>query len=245
MSVGLAVHPRPEEPHRQVPREALRSAGLGEERQEGLGVAGGLKRVRHRADQVVRERVPAAAGLERRVDRLGRAQREVGRGRGLVLVVFLVIALALRLPGGQAGQDRLALLRLGTFRFEVAPGGAEYQELQRRSRRRWSTRERYGLPPELEDLGRDAGRIDLRGSVWVEEASDIEALDDLRLLAGLDPGTVAIALPVFLGGGGGSSGEFLGLWAVTRLDETERSLRENGVPIRIDFRISLLEEGFA
>lgn len=136
-------------------------------------------------------------------------------------------------------------MQIGTFRFEVAVGGAEYQELQRRSRRRWSTRERYGLPPELEDLGRDAAQIDLRGTVWVEEASDIEALANLREVAGLEPGAEASPLDVFLGGSAGSSGEYLGRWAVTRLDETERTLRENGIPIRIDFRVSLLEEGLA
>ena len=133
-------------------------------------------------------------------------------------------------------------MQIGTFRFEVAPGGAEYRELQRRSRRRWSSRARHGLPPELEDLGRDADQISLRGSVWVDETGDIEALAGLRLQAGLEPDTSAEPLPVFLGGGGGSSGQFMGLWTVTRLEETERSLRENGVPIRIDFRVSLLEK---
>ena len=136
-------------------------------------------------------------------------------------------------------------MQIGVFRFEVAPGGAEYQEMQRRYRRRWSTRERYGRPPDLEDLGRDATRIDLRGTVWVEDAADIEALANLRLFAGLDVGGAGIAQPVFLGGGAGSSGSFLGLWAVTRLDETERSLRANGIPIRIDFRVSLLEKALA
>lgn len=136
-------------------------------------------------------------------------------------------------------------MQVGSFRFEVAPGGAEYRELQRRSRRLWATRPRHGLPPELEDLGRDADQINLRGTVWVDEAGDIEALAELRSQAGLDPGGSAKALPVFLGGGGGSSGEFMGNWAVTRLEETERSLRENGIPIRIDFRVSLLEEADA
>ena len=134
-------------------------------------------------------------------------------------------------------------LQIGTFRFEVAPGSPEYQEMQRRSRRRWSTRDRYGLPPELEDLGRDATRVDLRGTVWVEDAADIEALADLRRWAGLDPGTEAETQHVFLGGSAGSSGEYLGRWAVTRLNEKERSLRENGIPIRIEFTVSLLEEG--
>jgi phage protein U len=77
--------------------------------------------------------------------------------------------------------------------------------MQRRSRRRWSTRDRYGLPPELEDLGRDATRIDLRGTVWVRDAADIEALADLRRRAGFEPGTEAEPLDVFLGGSAGSS----------------------------------------
>ena len=133
-------------------------------------------------------------------------------------------------------------MQIGTFRFEAAPGGAEYQELQRRSRRRWSRRDRYGSPPELEDLGRDAREIDIRGSVWVQDAADIEALAELHSQAALSRHGQAESLPVFLGGGAGSSGQYLGRWAVISLEETERSLRANGVPVRIDFRVSLLEE---
>ena len=105
-------------------------------------------------------------------------------------------------------------MQVGTFRFEATVGRPEYRELGRRYRRRWATRERHGLPPELEDLGREAMRIDVRGTVWVRESADIEALTALRRaaalepLAGSDPEVPAPALPVFLGGSEGSSGAF-------------------------------------
>lgn len=134
-------------------------------------------------------------------------------------------------------------MQVGGFRFEAAAGGAEYSELTRRARRRWAARERHGRPAQLEDLGRDAEVITLRGDVWVSAAADLAALDALRTEAGLSRSDDAPArpLPVFRGGGAGDSGEYLGEWAVTALTERERNLRFDGTPARISFDLSLTE----
>lgn len=130
-------------------------------------------------------------------------------------------------------------MQIGAFRFEV--GGPEYQELSRIRARRWETRARHGKPPEVEDLGRDAERIDLSGSVWVSTSDDLAALDALASEAGLERGGEGKPQPVFLGGGSGSSGEYLGDWAVLRFEVTERALRHDGIPTVIEFEVALLE----
>ena len=130
-------------------------------------------------------------------------------------------------------------MQIGAFRFEV--GGAEYQELQRVRARRWETRARHGKPPEVEDLGRDAERIQISGSVWVSSSDDLAALDALVSEAGLDAGGEGKRLPVFLGGGSGSSGDYLGEWVVLRLETTERDLRFDGIPTEVEFTVDILE----
>ena len=87
-------------------------------------------------------------------------------------------------------------MQIGPFRFDVATG-TEYAELKRHARRRWLARERFGQPPALEDLGRDAETITVRGTVWVRAAAD--------------------------------------------LAETERTLRADGAPTRVDFTVTLQE----
>lgn len=130
-------------------------------------------------------------------------------------------------------------MQIGAFRFEV--GGPEYRQLSRVRARRWESRGRHGKPPEVEDLGRDAERIELSGSMWVSTSDDLAALDELVSEAGLERDGEGKTLPVFLGGGSGSSGEYLGDWAVLRLETTDRELRHDGIPTQIEFEVSLLE----
>ena len=134
-------------------------------------------------------------------------------------------------------------MQVGAFRFEAGPGGAEYTELSRRRRRRWAARQRHGMPAQLEDLGRDAETLDLHGTIWVRSPDDLAALDALRREAGLpaEEDVEPQPLAVFRGGDDSSSGEYLGQWVVTRLNERERDLRVDGVPARISFELSLLE----
>lgn len=129
-------------------------------------------------------------------------------------------------------------IQVGEFRFE-AP--AEYRELGRRRSRRWAARERHGLPPVLEDLGRDADTITLTGSVWVRTRRDLDAFAVLLRQAGLAAGEDAEPLPVFMGGGDMSSGDYLGLWVVELLHTRDRDLRLENVPARIEFSCRLRE----
>lgn len=130
-------------------------------------------------------------------------------------------------------------MQIGAFRFEV--GGAEYQQLRRVRGRRWATRDRHGKPAEVEDLGRLNDQVELAGTVWVENSDHLATFDELVAEAGLAREGEGKPLPVFLGGGSGSSGEYLGLWAVERLETVDGSLRHDGIPTEIEFTVSLLE----
>ena len=134
-------------------------------------------------------------------------------------------------------------MQIGSFAFDTP--GPEYAVLERQSARRWMRRERHGRPPALDDLGRQADEITLRGMIVVQTARDLAALDALRETAGLAADADAASLPVYLGGGAGSSGLFLGHFVVTRLRATDRDLRFGSVPARIDFQVSLLEDADA
>lgn len=131
-------------------------------------------------------------------------------------------------------------MQIGSFAFQSP--GPEYAALERRSARRWMRRERHGRPPALDDIGRQADEITLRGTVVVQTARDLAALDALREAAGLAGDADAASLPVYLGGGAGSSGTFLGYFIVARLRTTDRDLRFGSVPAQIEFQISLLED---
>ena len=66
-------------------------------------------------------------------------------------------------------------MQIGPFRFDIA-AGTEYTELRRHARRRWTARDRFGQPPALEDLGRDAETLTVRGTVWIRTAAVSTAL---------------------------------------------------------------------
>lgn len=131
-------------------------------------------------------------------------------------------------------------MQIGSFAFQAQ--GPEYATLERRSARRWVRRERHGRPPALDDLGRQADEITLRGTVVVRTARDLAALDALREAASLAGDADAVSLPVYIGGGAGASGTYLGQFVVQRLRTTERDLRFSSIPTRIDFQVSLLED---
>ena len=130
-------------------------------------------------------------------------------------------------------------MQIGAFRFEV--GGTEYQALRRMRRRLWETRARHGKPPEVEDLGRDADRVELTGTAWVSTSDHLAAFDELVSEGGLERGGSGKLLPVFLGGGSGSSGEYLGMWALESLETVEEELRHDGIPTEIQFTAALIE----
>ena len=131
-------------------------------------------------------------------------------------------------------------LQLGSFRFEAAANTeTALQEITRS--RRWVQRQRFGRPPALEDHGRAATAISVRGRIPVRRRVDLDALDTLRTEAGLvDTGADPQPLTLFQATPAGM--EALGAWTVERLVERRTGLRTTaGIPTVIEFELSLVE----
>ena len=139
-------------------------------------------------------------------------------------------------------------LQIGSFRFEAAAGAeTTVQEIARG--RQWVRRARFGRPPALEDRGRTAAELTLRGTIPILSSADLTALDILRAEGGLvDAGSEAQPLPLFSPGplplfrATAAGMEALGTWTVERLTERRRGLRTAaGIPTVIEFTVSLVE----
>lgn len=132
-------------------------------------------------------------------------------------------------------------MQLGSFRFEAAAGTeAASQEIARS--RQWVRRGRLGRPPYLQDQGRDAAGITLTGSIPVTSRGRLDALEPLRVEAGLVDTDSPPEPLILLQADGAGTMRSLGLWVVERLVETGKGPRTGaGIPAVIEFTISLLD----
>ena len=129
-------------------------------------------------------------------------------------------------------------LQIGSFRFEAA-AETSAQEINRA--RRWVRRERFGRPPALEDRGRAAMELTLRGTIPIRTGADLTALDALRAEGGLvDTADPPQPLTLFRASAAGV--EAIGTWVIERLVERRIGLRTPaGIPTVIEFTVSLVE----
>ena len=129
-------------------------------------------------------------------------------------------------------------LQLGSFRFESPVESSQHEVIRVR---RWVQRQRLGRPPTLEDHGRSAVQITLRGAIPITTADSLNALDALRTEAGLvDTDTDPQPLTLFQSDADGV--QALGAWVVEQLIERRRGLRTaTGIPSVVEFDITLIE----
>lgn len=121
----------------------------------------------------------------------------------------------------------MALMTLGMFVFDLPT--LTYNQLQRRSSWRHPTNERVGARPAGQFAGAGDDDITLTGMLAPVAFGKADSLDDLRTMA--DTGE---AFPLVDG-----SGHIFGAYAITSLDETQRSIMDNGRPRISDFTLSL------
>ncbi len=119
------------------------------------------------------------------------------------------------------------MMILGPFRFSVER--LAFQELSRSSGYVWAEIERIGAGPALQYTGREAETMSLPGTFHPHFKGGLAQLPAMRLAA--EQGQ---PLPLITG-----YGSFLGLWAITRIDETQGVFFRDGAPRKVDFVIEL------
>lgn len=121
----------------------------------------------------------------------------------------------------------MALMTLGMFVFDLP--SLTYHQLQRRSSWRHPTSDRVGARPKGQFAGAGDDDITLTGNLAPLAMGAVDALDTLRDMAGTGE-----AFPLVDG-----TGQVYGAYVITGLDETQRSIIDNGRPRISDFTLTL------
>ncbi len=123
------------------------------------------------------------------------------------------------------------MMSLGDYRFST--DAAAYRELERSQSFRWQAQQRLAAPPAYQYLGPGADSISLRGLLYPHHRGGLRQIHALRAEAHRGK-------PLLLTAG---NGDVLGLWSITRIDETQRLFFADGMPRRLEFRLQLVHYG--
>lgn len=129
---------------------------------------------------------------------------------------------------------RTYMARLGNFEFELDT--AAFKTLTRVSTYNWKGQDRIGRKPAQQFTGEGADTIELNGTIYPHFRGGLGQVGDLRAQAGL-----GVPLPLVYAFE--TVGQYAGLWCITEIEETRTVFFEDGLPRRIDFRLSLVEYG--
>jgi phage protein U len=123
------------------------------------------------------------------------------------------------------------MLALGPYRFSLNTGA--YQSLKRSSEYRWSSLERIGQEPLLQAIGQGSDRIDLDGVIYPHFRGGLGQINAMRDAAARQETLMLI----------NGLGEVLGRFVITQIEETQNTFLADGIPRKIEFRLSLERYG--
>lgn len=127
--------------------------------------------------------------------------------------------------------ESYVMMALGDFRFSVST--AAYQSLQRTTTWRWAAVERLAVRPVQQFVGLGEDTIGLDGTIYPAYAGGFGQMDAMRTEA--NKGKPLL----FVDGTGLVWGDF----CITEISETQTVFFSNGLPRKIDFRLSLIRYG--
>lgn len=119
------------------------------------------------------------------------------------------------------------MMSLGMFIFELA--SLPYQELQRRMSWRHVQTERFMARPALQYVGPGEETITLSGALYGGIIGNYGAIEQIREMAGTGDAYTMVS----------GTGEVLGEWVVTSLDEKRSIFFVDGMHRKADFTIEL------
>lgn len=119
------------------------------------------------------------------------------------------------------------LLKLGDFKFSIKT--AALDKLKRTREYTWAATARPGARPALQFTGHGVESIALNGVIYPHEYGERDFIDKLAVKA-------AEGKPMILVAG---TGDVLGYWVVTKVDDGHSRLFQNGVARKIEFGLSL------
>lgn len=122
-------------------------------------------------------------------------------------------------------------MALGSYRFSLST--AAYQKLERTASYRWQAQGRAGRKPAQQYLGPDAEEIELDGTIYPHFKGGLGQIPAMKAEAKKGE-------PLILVDG---RGKVWGEWCIKQIVEGQSEFLVNGVPRKIDFKLSLVEYG--
>ena len=123
------------------------------------------------------------------------------------------------------------MMALGAYHFSLST--AAYQSLERVSSYRWQKQDRLGRKPALQYVGPDADTVEFEGVIHPYFRGGLGQLTAMRTEAGKGK-------PLILVDG---LGKTWGKYCIKRISETQTIFTDDGIPKKIEFRLSLEEYG--
>ncbi|WP_067519542.1 phage tail protein [Endozoicomonas ascidiicola] len=124
-------------------------------------------------------------------------------------------------------------LALGAYRFGTTT--AALQEMDETSEWRWADKEVIQGKPRSDYIGPGLDSLELPGVIYPHFRGGLGQVEAMKAEA--DKGS---PLRLVLG-----TGQDMGLWTIRRITQRKTVLQQQGVPLKIDFRISLKQYGGA
>ena len=120
------------------------------------------------------------------------------------------------------------MLKVGRYQFSIETAG--YETLRREFAWRWAQQDVLGAKPFQQHIGPGHVELAINGYVTPHFKGGLRQVDDMRAEA--DPGEPVSVVD--------SLGTNWGDFAITKIVETRREIGPAGLPLRIDFKLTLL-----
>ncbi len=128
----------------------------------------------------------------------------------------------------------IVMMKLGDFAFGIDT--AAYQELEREYSWRWAKVERLMSKPVNQFVGPDLDAVTLRGVIYPAFARNSDGLAQVPAMkAAADKGEAMVMVD--------GNGRVWGDFCIERLRETQSAFMSDGSPRKVEFEITLREEG--
>jgi len=123
------------------------------------------------------------------------------------------------------------MMALGEYRFSLPT--AAYQSLEKTSEWRWQEQDRLGRKPALQYTGPGSTKINMSGTIYPHYQGGLDQVGKMKAEA--DRGE-----PLGLVDG---LGRVWGDFCIKQISETATKFDVQGIPRKIEFRLSLIEYG--
>lgn len=128
-------------------------------------------------------------------------------------------------------NDFSMMMALGPFYFALDT--AAYQKLTHEMSWRYAKVDRLGREPATHYMGPGAQKVSLSGTIYPHFRGGLGQIDKMREAADLGPGLLMVD----------GDGNVLGDWCIESISADKSVFFANGMPRRIDFRMSLTSYG--